>query len=288
MPETTKDGDPDVAARSIPGSTQGAMPGVVLGVTQGAPPAPLPGVLAPHPTLGKYYDSPETKRRYVGRIFDQTAGEYDRIEGMMALGTGPWYRRQALGRAGLRPGMRCLDVAAGTGLVAREAVRIVGDRGEVVGVDPSTGMLAEAARSLAVRLVVGRAEQLPFADNSFDFVSMGYALRHLADVGAAFREFARVLRPGGVACVLEITRPRGRVSAAIMKCYMRGVVPALARMTSRIARARQKELWAYYWDTIDACVDPETLQRSMSACGFADVARNVELGLFYEYTGRKL
>jgi demethylmenaquinone methyltransferase/2-methoxy-6-polyprenyl-1,4-benzoquinol methylase len=259
-------------------TTSGRVP---AGATAGAP-------LAPHPPLGRYYDTAEAKREFVGQIFDQTAGEYDRIERMMALGSGPWYRRQALRRAGLLPGMKCLDVAVGTGLVAREAVGIVGGSGEVVGVDPSTGMLAEAAKALPIRLVIGRAEQLPFEDGSFDFLSMGYALRHLGDVAAAFREFARVLRPGGVACVLEITRPRGRISAALVKCYMRGIVPCLARMTSRTARERQRELWAYYWDTIDACVPPESLINAMSAAGFGGVQRHVELGLFSEYTGRKL
>jgi demethylmenaquinone methyltransferase / 2-methoxy-6-polyprenyl-1,4-benzoquinol methylase len=251
-------------------------------------PAPADRFLAPHPPLGRYSDTPEAKRTYVGKLFDQTAGDYDRIERMMALGSGPWYRRQALLRAGLSPGMKCLDVAVGTGLVAREAAGIVGEGGGVVGVDPSTGMLAQAAKALPIRLVLGRAERLPFGDASFDFVSMGYALRHLADVAAAFREFARVLRPGGVACVLEITRPRGRISAALVKCYLRGIVPCLARVTSRTARERQRELWAYYWDTIDACVPPKTLLEAMGSAGFGRVRQHVELGLFSEYTGRKL
>src|SRR4051812_11244286 len=79
-------------------------------------------MLAPHPTLPEYYESEATKRAFVRGIFDETAGDYDRVERVMALGTGPWYRRQALKRAGLVGGMKVLDVATGTGLVAREEV----------------------------------------------------------------------------------------------------------------------------------------------------------------------
>src|SRR5687767_15786580 len=84
-------------------------------------------VLAPHPPIRGYYDAPAGKRPFVRRMFDQAAGDYDRVERLMALGSGPWYRRRALHRAGLRPGMRVLDVAAGTGLVAREAAALAGD-----------------------------------------------------------------------------------------------------------------------------------------------------------------
>src|SRR5688500_11744689 len=93
--------------------------------------------LAPHPTLERYYASAEHKRSFVRKIFDESAGQYDQVERMMALGTGSWYRRRALRRAGLAPGMQCLDVAVGTGLVAREAVSLVGDAAAVTGLDAS-------------------------------------------------------------------------------------------------------------------------------------------------------
>jgi demethylmenaquinone methyltransferase/2-methoxy-6-polyprenyl-1,4-benzoquinol methylase len=241
--------------------------------------------LAPHPTLEKYYPTPDHKRSFVRRVFDESAGEYDQVERMMALGTGSWYRRQALRRAGLVPGMKCLDVAVGTGLVAREAVSLVGDAAAVTGLDASPGMLAQAAKALPIRLVVGRAEALPFPDNSFDFLSMGYALRHVADVTQTMREYFRVLRPGGRLCALEITRPTRRLPLAMVRCYMKGVVPLLSRLTA--GGERQKLLWEYYWDTINACVPPETLRAAMADAGFTGVKRHVELGIFSEYTGRK-
>src|ERR1043165_7722134 len=98
--------------------------------------------IAPHPAMPRYYDAADSsKRSFVRRIFNQTAGDYDRVERLMALGSGSWYRRQALRRAGLAQGMRVLDVAIGTGLVAREEVEITGDPKLVFGLDLSIVMV---------------------------------------------------------------------------------------------------------------------------------------------------
>src|ERR1700734_4571097 len=93
-------------------------------------------VQAPHPPLKDYYAREADRGGFVRQLFDRTAADYDRIERAMALGSGSWYRRRALQRAGLKAGMRVLDIGTGTGLTAREAFRLVGPSGEVTGVDP--------------------------------------------------------------------------------------------------------------------------------------------------------
>jgi len=243
------------------------------------PPSPL----RPHPTLPGYYRDEGERKIFVRGIFDETAQDYDAVERLMALGTGSWYRRRALVRSGLLPGMRVLDVACGTGLVAREELRVVGERGSVVGLDPSVGMLLQARRGLPIAAVLGVGETLPLADASVDFLSMGYALRHLADLAAAFREFHRVLRPGGVVCILELTPPANPLTRRLLRLYVRGVIPALARLAGR--RRQTARLWQYFWDTMDACVPPEVVLAALQAAGFTQVQRFVEIKLFSEYTG---
>lgn len=242
-------------------------------------------ILAPHPTLRSYYGTDQDKAAFVRKLFDSSAVHYDLIERRMALGSGPWYRRQALSRAGLAPGMRMLDVAIGTGLVAREAVTILGGADGLVGLDPSAGMLQEARRNLGVQAALGLGEQLPFRDESFDFLSMGYALRHLGDLAGPFREFCRVLRPGGIVCILEWTRPAGRVRRGLLRFYLHRVVPALTRLTTRNRNAAL--LMRYFWDTIEACVPPERILEAMEEAGLAEVNRTVVLGMFSEYVGRR-
>jgi demethylmenaquinone methyltransferase/2-methoxy-6-polyprenyl-1,4-benzoquinol methylase len=239
----------------------------------------------PHPPLQTYYASEQARSGWVRDIFSRTAGDYDRVERAMAFGTGSWYRRRALQQAGLVAGMTVVDVGVGTGLVACEAAAIVGDPACVIGVDPSPGMVLNARVPSGVRLLSGSAEHLPVPSATVDFVSMGFALRHVDDLATAFGEFHRVLKPGGRLCVLEITRPQAGWARAMLKVYMRRVVPWVA---GRLAAHRDTpELMRYYYDTIEACVAPEAVMAALRLAGFAAVVRNVELGIFSAYGAHK-
>lgn len=241
--------------------------------------------LEPHPVLPEYYPDLAQRPAFVRGMFDRTARYYDRINRLLSFGSGSWYRRRALARAGLHPGMSVLDVAIGTGLVARQALAITGDREAVVGLDVSMGMLDEVRRQLDLPLIQGLMEQVPVADACFDLVSMGYALRHVADLQVTFREFHRVLRPGGTLLILEIARPAHPFKRAVLKFYLGRVIPLLGRVTT--GSRDLQTLMRYYWDTIDQCVPPETIIQALRDAGFAEAGCDVEFDLFRAYFGRK-
>ncbi|HKV08110.1 MAG TPA: class I SAM-dependent methyltransferase [Thermoanaerobaculia bacterium] len=238
--------------------------------------------LRPHPLLERYYADEPSRRRRVLSWFDESAADYDWISQAMSFGSGNRYRRQALLRAGLTPGMKALDVACGTGAVTTSVQEIVGTTGQTVGLDPSTGMLREARRHGVRSLVRGMAEALPFPDGRFEFLSMGYALRHVEDLRSTFQEYHRVLAPGGRLLILEVTPPRSRLAFHLLKLYLGRIVPLMARLGRRGRSSR--ELMRYYWETIESCVAPSIILSALTEAGFTQVERRVEMAIFSEYT----
>jgi demethylmenaquinone methyltransferase/2-methoxy-6-polyprenyl-1,4-benzoquinol methylase len=142
-------------------------------------------------------------------LFAPLGPTYDRYAALLSLGQDPRWRRFLVSQVEAGPGDRVLDVATGTGAVARELVREHGCT--VVGLDQSPEMLVEAQRRAngSLELVEGRAETLPFADGEFDALTFTYLLRYVDDQAATLRELARVVRPGGTIVGLEFGVPRG-------------------------------------------------------------------------------
>ena len=241
--------------------------------------------MLPHPTLASHYATPEAKPEFVNRLFNLGAKHYDAVVDWGFLHSGAAYRRRALKQHGLRPGDHLLDVACGTGLVAVEAAKILGTAEKITGLDPSEGMLAIARSKLAAHFVLGRAERIPLADDSFDFITMGYALRHVTSLEETFREYRRVLKPGGKLLILEITKPLGRLPGFFFRLYFGRIYPGLTRLFTHSTDAR--DMMLYYWETMNACVPPDCVLEALRSVGLVGVKRNTALGLFSEYTAVK-
>jgi len=243
--------------------------------------------VAPHSPLLDYYAEAKdpVRVRFVRELFDKTAPHYNTVEALFLNG-GLWYRRFSMQRAGIRPGMKVLDMATGTGAVARGAAKLVGPTGRVFGCDPSRGMLREARKVFGGPLTRGIAEQLPFRSELFDFVTMGIALRHVADLVGAFREYRRMLKPGGKLWLLEGHVPESKLGQSLTRFVWKQLIPGMTLLATRSRDA--KVLMDYYWDTVEKCVPPEIIVDSLRQAGFAEPKFEVVVpGAFCEYTATR-
>ena len=164
-------------------------------------------------------------------LFAPLGPTYDRYASLLSFGQDPRWRRFLVSVTKAGPESTVLDVATGTGAVARELIAQKGCK--AIGLDQSPEMLAEARRRLpaAVTLVEGTAERLPFEDASFDALTFTYLLRYVSDPGATLKELARVVRPGGTIASLEFAVPRG-VWRPLWELYVRVGLPIAGRTIS--------------------------------------------------------
>lgn len=169
------------------------------------------------------------RRRHAIGLFEPLGTTYDRYALLLSFGQDRRWRRFLVDQVPVGPADRVLDVATGTGAVARELVSRHGCR--VVGLDQSAGMLDEARRRApGIELVQGDADHLPFADASFDALTFTYLLRYVDDAGATLAELARVVRPGGIVAGLEFGLPRNPLARAAWEAYVRLGLPLAGRV----------------------------------------------------------
>ena len=212
-----------------------------------------------------------TKATYVREMFGGIAPRYDLLNTFMSLGQDKNWRRLAVALADPPKGGLALDVATGTGEMAFELAKRTE---QVIGLDFSPHMLtlAEAkARRLGlegrVGFMLGDALALPFADNSFDCATIGFATRNVASIAASFAEMRRVVKPDGRVICLELTQPGSRFLSGLYRVYLHGLVPRLGRLVSGHGDA-----YSYLPASLTGFPRPQGLKALMEKAGLREVS----------------
>ncbi|HLZ97675.1 MAG TPA: bifunctional demethylmenaquinone methyltransferase/2-methoxy-6-polyprenyl-1,4-benzoquinol methylase UbiE [Steroidobacteraceae bacterium] len=231
------------------------------------------------------------KAQRVRSVFASVAPKYDIMNDLMSFGVHRLWKHFTLSLTGLKRGQRALDVAGGTGDLALGLLRQVGKEGRVVLSDINPNMLERGRDRLLdagwvgnVECLVADAERLPFDDDSFDCVTIGFGLRNVTDQGAALRSMLRVLKPGGQLLILEFSRPVAPGLKPLYDAYSFNVLPLLGRFV-----AGDEASYRYLAESIRMHPDQETLAGMLRTAGYAQVRyHNLSGGIVALHRGYKI
>ena len=219
--------------------------------------------------------APEQKHDYVREMFDTIAPRYDMLNSVLSARLHHSWRKRAVAATNLHPGQCALDVCTGTGDLAFEIARRVGKTGRVTATDFSAPMLQFAhqknrkrGNGHAAPIVFDQADtqRLPFADNAFDAVTVGFGIRNVADVPQGLSEMARVTKPGGRVVVLEFSQPQNKAFAALYRWYSFRVLPVIGGIISGSRGA-----YTYLPTSVEAWATRDGLARAMETAGLTGV-----------------
>ena len=211
----------------------------------------------------------DDKADMVRGVFDSVASRYDVMNDLMSAGLHRLWKRYTIDQAAIKPGDVVLDLAGGTGDLAREFARKVGKDGHVVLADINAAMLEQGRRRLIdaglsgnVTIAQVDAENLPFEDATFNCITMAFGLRNVTDKDAALASMLRVLKPGGKAMILEFSAPNRAIKPAY-DLYSFKVLPTLGRLVTK-----DPDSYQYLAESIRMHPDQETLKSMMETAGF--------------------
>lgn len=207
----------------------------------------------------------------VADVFHSVAGKYDIMNDLLSMGIHRVWKRFTIEVSGVRAGDQVLDVAGGTGDLTRYFSRLVGPTGKVILSDINDSMLNMGRDRLIdqgytgnVEYVQANAECLPFADNTFDCITIAFGLRNVTDKDAALRSLTRVLKPGGRLLVLEFSKPGNPLLSKIYDTYSFNILPKLGKLV-----ANDAESYQYLAESIRMHPDQETLKGMMEEAGLS-------------------
>lgn len=243
----------------------------------------------------KPYNEEESKGKQVGEMFDSIARSYDLMNTFMTGGLHRYWRNKGLRLAAdLLPEStpsKVLDVACGTGDVSFKLHQLY-PSAQIIGIDLSAGMLEVADKKLAgkdeesrrhISFIEGDCLSLPVDDNSFDMVTVAYGVRNFERLEDGYREMIRVLRTGGVLCVIELSEPSNPFIRGLYRIYSHHVIPVVGKMVSKDPRA-----YTYLPESIAACPQRSDMTAMMSRAGFKHTTfKSLTLGVITIYIGIK-
>jgi demethylmenaquinone methyltransferase/2-methoxy-6-polyprenyl-1,4-benzoquinol methylase len=205
------------------------------------------------------------KEHYVRDIFEKVAANYDRMNALMTAGQDRFWRSEVIKLAGLRAGMRVLDLGSGTGDLARMAVK--SEPGiEVVAADITLEMMLIGRRKGDLPFVAADAGQTPYSSGSFDVVISGWLVRNVVDLDGVLAEQYRLLKPGGRIVILDTTRPSRNLLTPFIWLHMHLVIPLLGKLVSR-----NPEAYQYLQSSSESFLLAEDLAGKMEKTGFREV-----------------
>ena len=239
----------------------------------------------------KPYNEEEAKGKQVGEMFDAIAPAYDFMNTMMTGGLHVRWRNRALKMAAAKlpdgEPKKVLDVACGTGDVSFRLHELF-LKADVTGLDLSAGMLKIAERKLSgmdeeahkhITFIEGDSLKMPFPDETFDLVTVAYGVRNFERLGDGYREMRRVMKPGGVICVIELSEPSNGIIKGLYRVYSRHVIPVVGRMVSHDTRA-----YSYLPESIAACPQRGDMTALMEKAGFREASfKSLTLGVITIY-----
>ena len=230
------------------------------------------------------------KAGMVDEIFSSVASNYDLMNDFMSFGIHRLWKSFAAMQSGLKPGDQVLDVAAGSGDVSRQLARQVGNSGKVILTDINQDMLDQGKAKMVdagfvgnIEYAIADAENLPFAENQFDCVSLSFGLRNMTRKEKALSSMFRVVKPGGRVLVLEFSKPVISVLGRIYDIYSFNVIPKIGKVVSN-----DEASYTYLVESIRRHPDQDTLRDMMLSAGFDEVKyHNLSGGIVALHIGYK-